>query len=217
MIDKPAMIRKLDELLQSNYYNEPHELLWAVREFADRLSATERELLREVLLERLDREPNVATLVICTAMDLPESCPRLRRLLANESTTSQVSRLLMRMLATYPGDDNYRAVERFLDSEQQGEALRLLAGMDFRRTFSHLKRALARDHLRDVCLHIFYDHRKRVGLQTLCDDLRRLAAGEGEVLRRRIREALTAKQGAHHPFEAGDVEVALRALEERDQ
>lgn len=213
MKSRDDIARDLQELVARHYYSEDFELLSAVRVYRDGLAPAERDDLGAVALDRLFREGSIVDVLVCSVLDLPSAAPVLAARLDREHAPSQMSRALIVALQGHSGDDAFRAVERFLDSEQEHEALQALARIDFRRAAPYLLRALHDDHRLDLCLHILHDRRKRVGLDALGRDLRALAGPHPAHFRARVARALHAKEGPFNPFsddERRDLLAALR-------
>lgn len=209
MKSRAQIADELVALVQRHYYSEDFELLSAARAYHEQLDPAEREALRDVVAGRLLQEGTLVDVLLCSALEIPEAAPRLASLLLREESASQMSRALIQALQHYGGDEAYRAVERFLDSEQESEALRALAAIDFVRALPHLARLLDQEHHLDTCLHILYERRKRVGLPRLLHELQAASALQPRLLRDRLRRSLRAKTGEYNPFSEAD----LRALE----
>jgi len=204
----------VNRLVEEHYYSAPHELKWAVTGYADGLSDGEQKLLRRHVLHRLEGEPTIVDVILASCLQVPESVPLLTAALSRESVTSQLSRAMMGVLARYPEEASKRAIERFIDSEQEQEALALLARMDFERAVPHLQRALSKEHLADSCLHIFAERKKSVGLARLATDLRDSLLQGRHRLRERLKEVLTSKAGDYNPFTPEELDVLLSTLDD---
>lgn len=101
---------------------------------------------------------------------------------------------------------------RFVDSDQENEALRALARIDFARALPHFISALRRDPQRDLCLHILHDRAKCVGLPALAAELRQLVVQPAPELGGRLALALRAKRAPFNPFAEADLAILLAAL-----
>jgi hypothetical protein len=203
----------LDRLIQEQYYSEGSELLAAVRQYGEALGAAEQAALRSAIGRRLAREPTELGVLLVSCWPTPEAAPRLVRLLDRESVTSRLTRTIMKVLPALDPKSAYRAIERFLDSEQDGEALMQLARLDFPRTAAALRRALRNDRLLDVCLHILHDRKKAVGLPALVEELKGwLTPAEADEVRLRLGRALRAKPGPYNPFAPEEVDAIRFAL-----
>ena len=206
------MERQLDELVKQNYYSEQYELEGVIRRFVGGLDPHGLDLFKRVVTARIGRDPSIVNIILCGVTDMPETVPVLITVLNTQTATSQVTRTLMHILEKYPGDETYMAVARFLESEQEGEAMACLARMDYSRTLSRLRIALRRDPLSDVCLHIFAERRKSVGLPAFIEEMKVLCTGAGG-LRERVRKAFLSKTGRFSPFAPEDIVEILAALE----
>jgi hypothetical protein len=204
--------RELEALIQAHYYSEDFELISAVRAYQDRLTLEERDELKGVVVSRLLAEGSMVDVVLCSVVQVPPAGPLLAAKLDRESVPSQLTRALMASLQLYPGDEAYRAVERFLDSDQEGEALAALARLDFNRTLPHLARALDREHFLGPILHILHARAKDVGVPALGLELvsarARLPAGFSAGLAR----VFAAKSGAYNPFSVAELDRLRGAL-----
>jgi hypothetical protein len=123
-----------------------------------------------------------------------------------------MSRALIAALGRLGGAGAYRSVERFLDSEQEFEALAALAAIDFARTLGTLARRMGPGRFPDAGLHILHERRKRVGLDALAAELAAWAAGSDEAARRNLAAVLRAKEGRYSPLSAEEVRVLSHAL-----
>lgn len=204
--------RELRELVAAHYYSEEFELLAAARAYQQQLREEERDLLRAVVLRRLFDDGSLVDVLLCSVVHVPSAAPVLAARLDREAAPSQLTRALIAALQEYRGDDVFRAVERFLDSEQEFEAMRAVARIDFIRFLPYLARALRRPHQRDLCLHILYDRSKEVGLAALAAELRGLAGREPGEFRAHLEAALTAKAGPYNPFAPEAIAILLGGL-----
>jgi hypothetical protein len=212
MRNREAIADDLERIIAAHYYGEDFELLSAVRAYRDSLPPPERDELGVVVLQRLLREDSIVEVLLCAVVEVPAAAPLLAAKLDRESAPSQTTRALLTALQQYRGDEVFAAVERFVDSDQEHEALQALARVDFRRSAPYLLRALRRDAQRDLCLHILHDRLKAVGREALAEDLRALAAHAGEDLGERVARALRAKPPPFNPMAEADIVFLLTVL-----
>ena len=205
--------RELADLIQRHYYSEDFELHAAFRAYAGLLSADDRERLRYVVMRRLSDSDSLVDVILCTEFDVPECVSSLVRMLDRQTGTSQITRALMGALSRYGGLEAFRAVERFMDSDQEHEALASLARIDFARALPYLVRSLAKDRFLDACLHIFHARKQAAGFHGLLEDLRSGGAFGSPVVRERLRLSLTAKKGEYNPFTEQELRALLAALD----
>ena len=203
----PAEIEgELADLIQAHYYSEDFELMSSVRAYQDHLLPEERDELKAVVLRRLLTEGSMVDIVLCAVVHVPSAGPVLALKLDRESVPSQLTRALITALQGYPGEEAYRAVERFLDSDQEGEALAALARLDFNRTLPHVARALEREHFLGPVLHLLHARAKDVGVPALGLELHaacsRLPAG----FVRRLERVFAAKAPPYNPFSPPELE-----------
>lgn len=204
MRSRDELEQALSQLVESHYYSEDFELISAARAFQGQLSGAEQESLKELLAGRLREEGSMVDIVLCSVIDAPGAGPILARRLDGESTPSQLTRALIAALACYRGDEVFRAVERFVDSDQEGEALAAIARIDFRRALPWMARALSRDHLLGPVLHILHTRSKEIGVAGLVDELRQASVDLPVGFRSGILRALDAKADDYNPFSRED-------------
>ena len=212
-VKTPAEIdRELTDLIQAHYYSEDFELMSSVRAYQEHLTLDERNELKAVVLRRLLEEGSLVDIVLCAVVPVPSAGPVLAMKLDRESVPSQLTRALITALQGYPGEEAYRAVERFLDSDQEGEALAALARLDFNRTLPHVARALDREHFLGPVLHLLHGRAKEVGVPALGLELHaagsRLPAG----FVRRLECVFEAKAPPYNPFSPPELERLRNAL-----
>ena len=204
--------RELEDLIQEHYYREDFELLSAVRAYRANLAGEEVDALREVVLRRIVHDSSIVDILLCSVVEVPAAAPLLAARLAREDVPSQTTRALLTALQQYRGDEVFAAVARFVDSDQENEALRALARIDFARALPHFISALRRDQQLDLCLHILHDRGKLVGLPALAAELRQLVLQPAPELGVRLARALRAKRAPFNPFPEADLAVLLAAL-----
>ena len=205
--------RELADLIQRNYYSEDFHLLSEVRTYADALSPADRDILRHVVAGRLADSQSIVDVMLCTVVQAPELVPALVRMLDRQTNTSPLTRALMQALQRYGGNEAFHAVERFLDSDQETEALAVLAQIDFTRALPFVFRSLRKDHFLETCLHILFERRKMVGFHDLVDELRTCSALTASSVRERLRLAVTVKQGEYNPFTTDEIRTLLAAID----
>lgn len=212
MKNTDALARALMELVQAHYYSEDFELASAVRAFQEGLAPPERDELKGVVLQRLIGEGSMVDILLCSVVPVASAGPVLARLLNQESVPSQLTRTLIVALQMYTGDEAYRAVERFVDSDQEGEALAALARMDFPRTLHYLARALERPSALGPILHIFHARAKEVGVPALALELKTEGQRYPATFREGVARALVAKPERFNPFTPVELERLQREL-----
>lgn len=204
--------QELEQLVLKHYYSEDYELEWAAKSFFDALSQPEQELFEGVMIERLSGAPDLVDVTLAMRLHLPSLVPFLIAWLDQETQSSTTSRALIAVLGQYADVQAYAAVERFLDSEQEGEALACLAQMDFQRTLPYLRRAVQQEHLHNFCLHAMHHFMLRNGIEALCEALQQMAAPEMPVLTRHVRKILTSKEGPFNPFTEDELKMLISRL-----
>lgn len=203
----------LEALEASHYYSEDFEWLSSVRAYRERLAVPERALLERVVLTRLLRNGSMTDILLCSIVPAPEAASVLAAKLDRESVPSQLTRALLSALQHYSGDDVFRAVARFVDSDQESEALRALARIHFHRALPFLARAIQKPHQGDLILHLLHERVKTIGLPGLVLELRVFAAGWHEPdLLERIRRALCGKAEPYNPFTADELRQLAAGL-----
>lgn len=202
----------IDQILQSNYYGEDFEVLAAFRGYAASLTGDERATLARVVGERLARDGSIVDVLLCSAVQVGGADILLAGMLDRESRTSQMTRALIAALAGYPGDTAYRAVERFLDSDQEAQALQTLAAMDFRRTLPALVSAMAKPAFHGVALQCLHEQRKKTGLDGLLAELAASTATRTPEFPAHLAAVLASRHGKYNPFTPDDVRRILAAV-----
>lgn len=203
----------LSALVQSHYYSEDFELLSAVRAFAEALPPGEADELKAVILSRMAAEGSMVDILLCSVVDVPGAVPLLADRLDRETAPSQLTRALISALQRYPCDAAFRAVERFVDSDQEGEALAAIARIDFLRAVPYIVRSLDREYLHGPILHMLHERRKRVGLPALAVELAAVPSADLAALRRRLVKALDSKAAAFNPFPESERQRLRAVLE----
>jgi hypothetical protein len=203
---------ELDRLLESQYYAEDYELRALLGQFANRMEPHDLVHFHTIALRRLQEDPSILTVALCAATTIPGAERELCSLLDRQSETSMLTRAILATLARYGDTASFDSVVRFLDSDQELEALQCLGRVDFQRTLFFLIQAARRKHLRDVCLHILQGRRKTVGLANLTTELVAYAKSVRSPVRRRLSRVLHCKEGSYNPFSEEEIAVIERAL-----
>ena len=204
--------KELDGLIEHNYYSEERELRSSMGVYYGALSEEERVVFDAMFVERMQSDPSVANISISTVFMIPEVSGMIAAQLNRHKKASCITRTMMYALRPYADEVAFTAVERFVDSEHEIEALRILGSMNFVRAIPHFRRALKRDHLLEVCLHIFQDRKRAVDLETLIADLSMLIRGREGYYRRRIEAMLGIKKGDHAPFSAREMQRIITEI-----
>jgi len=202
----------LDRLIESHYYSEDYELEWAAKRYYDGLSDPEQIALEGVMVRRLTAQPGIADISLCARLGSRSLTPFLSALLDRQETSNAMSRAILAALAHQPDEQAYPSVERFLDSEQEGEALLCLSRMNFHRTVSHLRWAIQKDHLHNFCIHAFHEQMKHMGMEALLEGLKTLVEPEAARLTGHVQKILTSKSGSFNPFTDEELELIMAAL-----
>ena len=203
---------ELDDLIEKNYYSEEWELRSAAQVYYDALGEEQRVVFDQMFVARIQQDPSVSNVSISSAFRIPALGPLLAEALNRHKKASYESRNLMCGLRPYRDDASFAAVERFVESEQEIEALRLLGHMNFLRAMPHLRRSLKKDQLLEVCLHIFQDRKRDVGLEGLIADLAMLIKGREGYYRRRLEAMFSIKKGLHAPFSEREMQRIITEI-----
>lgn len=191
---------EIDQLIAGHYYSEDFELLASLRAFVDPLSPGEKEHVRALALKRLMLEGSLVDVLLCSVIDVPSAVPVLAERLGREPVTNQVTRTLIQALRRYHTDEAYTAVERFVDSDQELEAIDALADIDFRRTIPLLVRAMGKSHQHGNLLHLFHRFAKERGVDGLVDELRVSSATRSTRFMPDLEQVLRSKKEPYNPF-----------------
>ncbi len=202
----------LEALARDHYYGEDYEVAAAVEAYAGGLGAEELDLLKHGVRARLARDASQLHAIFASVLRVDGADALLAEALAREPRVSQRSRALIQALTRFPGDTAFQAIERFVDSDQEIEALQALAAMDFPRALPMVRRALGVDHLLPVCLHILRDRARTAGIERLVEDLRGAAGADLEGFRERVAACLASKAGAYNPMPPEDARRILAGL-----
>ena len=208
MKNKLNIQEDLERIVRANYYSEDFELISSFRAYEAEMSGEERDLLADVVFERLCAEGSLVDILFCSIIDVPSAVPVLAEKLSREPQVNQVTRSLIQALKRYSSDDAYVAVERFLDSDQEMDALQALAAIDFARTLPHLARLIKKDHYYGVMLQVFSERIKRVGLEPMIEELKKSSATNSASFRTCLQKALASKDSNYNPLNT-DQRIAL--------
>jgi len=199
----------LDGLIQAHYYSEDYALEWAAKHYYDTLQGDEQQAFEAVLIRRIRSNPELSEVSLCVRLALPAV---LAGLLDEESESSSISRAVLTALTHHPDARAFEAVERFIDSEQEGEALMCLARMDFRRALPYLRRLMQKDNAHNFCLHALHDRAQAVERAVWLDDLDELVAPDPAMLSAHVRKVLKSTEGPYNPFSAELLRAAMERL-----
>jgi hypothetical protein len=202
----------LVKLVEAHYYSEDYELEWAAKRYYDDLTDAEQITFEGVMLRRLTAQPGIADVSLCARLGNRSLTPFLAALLDRQETSNAMSRALLAALAHQPDEQAYPAVERFLDSEQEGEALLCLSRMNFHRTVAHLRWAIQKDHLHNFCIHAFHEQMKHAGMDALLEGMKKLIEPDAARLTGHVKKILTSKSGPFNPFSDEELELMVAAL-----
>ncbi|MCO5044858.1 MAG: hypothetical protein M9963_07460 [Kiritimatiellae bacterium] len=207
------ILSDLQALDADNYYSEDFEWLSAVRAYRAGLSEGEGQFFREAVLRRLLMDGSITDVLLCSVDAIPEAATLLANKLNGESAPSQMTRALIEALRRCGGEEAFRAVARFVDSDQEGEALRALAAIHFVRALPFLARAMKKEYIRDLALHILHDRFRAVGMDALQRELLAFCAGWSDAeLSERFCRALKCKDEPYNPFTVEEIATLTRAL-----
>ncbi len=204
---------ELERLVQDMYYSEDFHLLSALRGWAAGLEPDEQAMAAQIAYQRLQEDGSLVDIILCTAFEVPGAGDVLAARLNREMETGQVTRALMTALRRYPSDDAYRAVSRFLDSDQDMDAVQALAAMDFVRTLPVLVSVLRHDHYLNIVLHILHERRKQCGMDRLLHELTGSTILQKPGASARFQEAVRSKDAPYNPFSADEIAAIVAALE----
>ncbi len=204
---------ELQELESAHYYSEDFEWLSAVRAYRAGLSAEEGASFRAAVLRRVLADCSITDVLLCSIDDIPGASPVLAGKLNEASAPSQLTRALIAALSRSAGDEVFSAVARFVDSDQEGEALRALARIDFIRALPFVARAIKKEYIRDLALHILHDRFRAVGRDSLLRELRAFSAGWSDAeLPERFCRALRCKDEPYNPFDRAEIDHLVHGL-----
>jgi hypothetical protein len=207
------LAHELDEIIQSHYYAEDFELVAAVRAFHEPMAAGEKSRLSQIVLRRVVTDGSIVDVLLCGLVVVPSAAPVLVDKLNREPVTNQTTRVLIETLRHYPTDAAYEAVERFLDSDQEMEALRVLAAMDFARTLPLIVRRMRRASFDGLLLHILHDRARIVGLPGLIENLKSSSVTRRADFADELARVMRSKPGKYNPFSQPDIGRIIDAMQ----
>lgn len=203
----------IENIVHAHYYSEDFELVSSLRAYVDSLLPGERENARQVVLKRLLDEGSMVDILLCSVIDVPSAVPVLAGKLDREPVSNQVTRSLITALRMYQTADAYNAVERFVDSDQEMEAIDALADIDFRRTIPLLVRTMKKEHFHGNILHMLHRQAKRGGLDGLIGALRDSSAIRTARFKNDLQQLLASKKEPYNPFTETDIRHILHHIE----
>jgi hypothetical protein len=212
MATKDEMNEAIERLVRAHYYDEDFQLLSSFQAYASGLSGGEHDDLAELAFERLVRDGSLVDIILCSVVDVPSAVPVLAEKLSRETQTNQITRTLIAVLGRYATDDAYVAIEPFLDSDQEMEALQALARIDFVRTLPSIVRRMKKDHYAGAVLQMLHERIKKAGLPKLIDDLRSSSATQSAGFSGLLEKTLRAKDAAYNPLSAAEIEALAAAF-----
>lgn len=209
MQTKDELNAAVERIVQAHYYDEDFQLLSSFQAFVSGLDNAEKDALAELAFERVVRDGSLVDIILCSVVDVPSAVPVLAEKLSREPQTNQITRTLIAVLGRYATDDAYVAIEPFLDSDQEMEALQSLARIDFIRTLPALVRRMKKDHYAGVILQILSYRIKAAGLARVIDDLRQSSATQSAGFGALLRKILRSKDAAYNPLTAAEVDAII--------
>ncbi len=202
----------IERMVAGHYYSEDYELEWSGKAYYDGLTGPEQELFQGIMIARLSGRPGLADVSVVTRLGVPAFTPHLAALLDREDSSSAMSRALLAVLSHQPDEQAYMAVERFLDSELEGEALTCLARMNFHRALPHLRWAMQKAHLHNFCIHALHEFKQHLGMEALLEAVKKLVEPDADALGPHLAKIMRSKSGAFNPFTAEEIEEVLTVL-----
>ena len=130
-----------------------------------------------------------------------------------ETLVSERTREIIKALRQHRNDETYRAIERFLDSDQEMDALSALADIDFPRTLPHLARFLRVGHHNAACLNILHEQKKKLGLAALVSALKNYPAYNHHEFSYRVEKMFRSKKGLENPFREEEMRAILNEMD----
>lgn len=203
---------EIERMVAGHYYSEDYELEWSAKTYYDGLSEAEQELFQGVMIARLTGDAGMADISIVTRLGVAAFTPHLAALLDRQAHSSAMSRALLAVLSHQPDEQAYVAVERFLDSELEGEALTCLARMNFHRTLPQLRWAMQKAHLHNFCIHALHEFKQHLGMEALVKAVKQLVEPDADALGPHLAKILRSKSGAYNPFSPEEIEELLAVL-----
>jgi hypothetical protein len=190
----------VERLIAAHYYSEEHELEWASKQYYGELDEAGKQAFEGVMMRRLTGAAGLADVSVCSRLGAASLTAPLAALLNRQADAGAISRAVLVALMRQPDEQAYEAVERFLDSELEGEALQVLTRMNFRRALPHLRWAIQKEHLHNFCLHAMHDEMKHVGMEALLESVKLLVEPDRSMLSEHMKKILGSKVGDFNPF-----------------
>ncbi len=215
MKTREAIDAEIKRIIQANYYSEDFQLLSEFQVLASGLSMEEKNTWADIAKERLNSEGSIVDILLCAVVDVPSVVPLLAKKLSAETETNQITRTLIATLSRYSSDEAYLAVERFLDSDQEAEALGALARIDFIRTLPVMVRCMKKDHYAGMILQMLHERIKKTGLQKLIDELRHSSATQVAGFHGQLKKILHSKDSDYNPLSGSETDALLEAFAQR--
>lgn len=209
MQTKDELNAAVERIVKAHYYDEDFQLLSSFQAFVSGLDHAEKDALAELAFERVVRDGSLVDIILCSVVDVPSAVPVLAEKLSRDPQTNQITRTLIAVLGRYATDDAYVAIEPFLDSDQEMEALQSLARIDFIRTLPALVRRMKKDHYAGVILQILSYRIKAAGLARVIDDLRQSSATQSAGFGALLRKILRSKDAAYNPLTTAEVDAII--------
>lgn len=213
MISAEEVVAQLTQLLEDSYYSEDFEIIAAVRHFHASLDAAGQSHLRAEIRRRLQAEGTIVDVLLCAAVPSPENARELAVLLDGEGEATQMSRALIRALCETGNPAGFSAIARFIDSDQELEALAALHRLDFFLALPWLASRMGKPGYDDTCVHILASRKQEAGLPQLIDDLRSFQSRDTRLFRREIARLANVKPEGFNPFRIDERLIIERALE----
>ena len=203
---------ELEALVNVHYYSEDFELLSSLKAYRATLHDQEVTYLEQVVLARLINEGSIVDVLLSSVVNIPSSVPVLTEKLNREIAVNQTTRALIQALGKYKTEESYQAVERFIDSDQELEALTALAELDFVRTLPVVFRRVCNAYYYNVLLQIMYDRSKAVGLEVLISNILNFEGYRPSDLHESMISLLYSKKDPYNPFSQDEIHRIILAL-----
>ncbi|HMP89352.1 MAG TPA: hypothetical protein PJ991_04075 [Kiritimatiellia bacterium] len=204
--------QELNKLIEAHYYSEDFELLSSIRAFADSMCEGDKDTLAGIVMKRLMDEGSIVDILLCSVLSIPSAVSILAGRLSNENVPNQITRALISALRKYKNDTAYTAVERFVDSEQEMEALQALAEIDFVRTLPLMSRLMQKEHYHGIVLHILHLRMKEVGIDQLIRDITLTSISTSTSFKDSLVKSLNSKKEPYNPFRESEILRIIKAV-----
>ncbi len=213
MKSAPEITHEIDQIIHAHYYSEDFELIASLRAYIEGLMPGEKETVRGIVLKRVLEDGSLVDILLCSVIDVPSAVPALAGKLDREPVSNQMTRGLIAALRNYQVADAYTAVERFVDSDQEMEAIEALADMDFRRTIPLIVRLMRKEHYHGNILHILHRRMKKTGADALVGELRESSATRSDRFRNDLALVLDSKKPPYNPFTGAEIRHMLSGIQ----